>query len=69
MAEPAELRKALLGCSARRGDALFELTDAVPAVGPVPPPPHLSLDHCIAVAMRDLPTAQHTTTAHAFSRR
>lgn len=42
--ELAEFRKALLGCFVRRGDALFELTDAVLAAGPVPSLPHLSLE-------------------------
>jgi hypothetical protein len=37
-------RQELMGCFARRPDALFELAEAVPAAGPVVSLPHLSLD-------------------------
>ncbi|MFI6457768.1 transposase [Streptosporangium amethystogenes] len=37
-------RQELMGCFTRRPDALFELTDAVLATGPVLSLPHLSLD-------------------------
>ena len=36
-------REELYACYARRADALFELTDAIPTAGSVPSPPHLSL--------------------------
>jgi hypothetical protein len=38
-----EFRKRFHACLRRRGDALFELTDAVLTAGSVPSPPHLSL--------------------------
>src|SRR5918997_4737602 len=36
-------RERFYGCLQRRGDALFELCDAVLSAGSVPSPPHLSL--------------------------
>jgi hypothetical protein len=36
-------RCSLYECLHRRGDALFELTDAILTAGSVPSPPHLSL--------------------------
>ncbi|MER5627869.1 transposase [Streptosporangium sp. NPDC002544] len=43
-ADLAAFRQQLMSCFTRRRDALFELTDAVLAAGPVLSLPHLSLD-------------------------
>jgi hypothetical protein len=40
---PADLPEFVNRCFERRAHALFELTDALLSVGPVPSPPHLSL--------------------------
>ncbi|WP_433237481.1 hypothetical protein ACQPYK_28975 [Streptosporangium sp. CA-135522] len=42
--DSAAFRQQLMSCFTRRRDALFELTDAVLAAGPMLSLPHLSLD-------------------------